>query len=81
MEETLILSDIGVNTSTKICDNLREDLKKQIDKSEHAIKMLLKKQMEDILNKNSAYNDLEDDEKKSVANRWSKWSWKNNIYW
>ena len=64
LEETLILSDIGVNTSTKICDNLREDLKKQIDKSEHAIKMLLKKQMEDILNKNSAYNDLEDDEKK-----------------
>ena len=64
LEETLILSDIGVNTSTKICDNLREDLKKQIDKSEHAIKMLLKQQMEDILNKNSAYNDLEDDEKK-----------------
>lgn len=64
LEETLILSDIGVNTSTKICDNLREDLKKQIDKSEHAIKMLLKKQMEDILNKNSAYNDLQDDEKK-----------------
>ena len=64
LEETLILSDIGVNTSTKICDNLREDLKKQTDKSEHAIKMLLKKQMEDILNKNSAYNDLEDDEKK-----------------
>ena len=64
LEETLILSDIGVNTSTKICDNLREDLKKQIDKSEHVIKMLLKKQMEDILNKNSAYNDLQDDEKK-----------------
>lgn len=49
IEETLILSDIGVNTSTKICDKLREDLKKQIDKSENAIKELLKKEMVEIL--------------------------------
>ena len=27
IEETLILSDVGFNTSTKICDKLREDLK------------------------------------------------------
>lgn len=49
IEETLILSDVGVNTSTKICDKLREDLKKQIDKSENAIKELLKKEMVEIL--------------------------------
>ena len=45
IEETLILSDIGVNTSTKICDNLREGLKKQVDKSEKAIRELLKQEM------------------------------------
>lgn len=50
IEETLILSDVGVQTSTKICENLRQDLKKQVDKSEQAIKELLKKEMENILN-------------------------------
>ncbi len=49
IEETLILSDVGVETSTKICDNLRERLKKQVDKSEQAIKELLKNEMEEIL--------------------------------
>ena len=49
IEETLILSDVGVETSTKICNNLRERLKKQVDKSEQAIKELLKKEMEEIL--------------------------------
>ncbi len=49
IEETLILSDIGYETSTKICDKLREDLKKQVDKSEQAIKILLKQEMEEIL--------------------------------
>lgn len=50
IEETLILSDVGVQTSTKICQNLRDSLKKQIDKSEEAIKSLLKIEMEKILN-------------------------------
>lgn len=49
IEETLILSDVGVETSTKICQLLREDLKKQVDKSENAIKELLKKEMQTIL--------------------------------
>ena len=49
IEETLILSDVGVETSTKICNNLRERLKKQVDKSEQAIKELLKNEMEEIL--------------------------------
>lgn len=49
IEETLILSDVGFNTSTKICDHLRQDLKKQLDKSENGIKELLKKEMSDIL--------------------------------
>lgn len=49
LEETLILSDVGINTSVKICDNLRQELKKQVDKSENAIKELLKKEMEKIL--------------------------------
>lgn len=49
IEETLILSDLGYETSIKICDRLREDLKKQVDKDEKAIKILLKKEMTDIL--------------------------------
>lgn len=50
IEETLILADIGAVTSAKICDEIRENLKLQQDKSEEAIKVLLKKSMMDILN-------------------------------
>ena len=65
IEETLILSDVGFETSTKICDNLRDALKKQVDKSETAIKMLLKAEMEKILNV-AAENDFEDVSKKVI---------------
>ena len=62
IEETLILSDVGVATSTKICDSLRNSLKKQVDKSEEAVRALLKKEMVNILqsgNDNMSYNDNE----------------------
>lgn len=65
IEETLILSDVGFETSTKICDNLRDALKKQVDKSETAIKMLLKAEMEKILNVD-AEDDFEDVSKKVI---------------
>lgn len=55
IEETLILSDVGFNTSTKICDNLRSSLKKQLDKSEKGIKELLRKEMAEILNSANTY--------------------------
>lgn len=59
IEETLILSDVGFNTSTKICDHLRQDLKKQLDKSEEGIKTLLKKEMAEIL-ENSQVEEISD---------------------
>lgn len=64
IEETLILSDIGVNTSMKICDNVRENLKKQVDKSENAIKILLKQEMKNVLDVSNDFNILNGDEKK-----------------
>ena len=67
LEETLILSDVGINTSVKICDNLRQELKKQIDKSENAIKELLKKEMEKILLSSSEdSNSYSSDEKQVI---------------
>ncbi len=67
IEETLILSDIGVSTSTKICDNVREILKKQVDKSENAIRELLKKEMESILIvENKDEENIENSNKKLV---------------
>lgn len=64
IEETLILSDVGVSTSTKICENLRESLKKQVDKSEKAIKELLKAEMVKILESSGNEEDL--NEKKVI---------------
>ena len=68
IEETLILSDVGVSTSTKICDNLRSDLKKQLDKSEFGIKELLRKEMIDILtsDKLEQYDSLNSSEKQVI---------------
>lgn len=63
IEETLILSDIGVNTSTKICDNLREGLKKQVDKSEKAIRELLKQEMIAVFDNVKEEDDLDDQKK------------------
>ena len=51
IEETLILSDVGADTSVMICNNLRQALSKQVDKSEDAIKSLLKQEMIKILDK------------------------------
>lgn len=66
LEETLILSDIGVETSMKICNNVRDNLKKQVDKSEDAIKKLLKQEMKNILAVSNNTNILEDNEKQVI---------------
>lgn len=68
IEETLILSDVGFNTSTKICDNLRAGLKKQLDKSENGIKELLRKEMAEILNSANLdeYDSINSNEKQVI---------------
>jgi len=53
IEEILILSDVGMNTSVKICDNLRIKMKSEKDKSEENLKNILKNEMVEILNKNN----------------------------
>lgn len=52
IEEILILSDVGMNTSVKICDNLRNRMNKEKDKSEENLKNILKEEMKNILDKN-----------------------------
>lgn len=66
LEENLILSDIGVETSMKICNNVRDNLKKQIDKSEDAIKKLLKQEMKNILAVSNNTNILDNNEKQVI---------------
>lgn len=66
LEETLILSDIGVETSMKICNNVRDNVKKQVDKSEDAIKKLLKQEMKNILAVSNNTNILDNNEKQVI---------------
>ena len=49
LEETLILSDIGVNTSTRICEELRDRVKKTGEKNPANIKQLIKDIMIEML--------------------------------
>ena len=49
LEETLILCDIGVNTSVKICDELRERVKKDNVKEPEKIRDMLKDVITDML--------------------------------
>ena len=49
LEETLILCDIGVNTSVKICDELRDRVKKDNVKDPEMIRDMLKEVIADML--------------------------------
>lgn len=49
LEEVLIMSDIGMNTSIKIISNLREKIKKEKIKDEEEVKQALREEMQKIL--------------------------------
>ena len=49
LEEVLIMSDIGVETSVKIIDNLRERIKKEKIEDEENVKKALREEMKKIL--------------------------------
>ena len=58
LEEILIMSDIGVETSTKIIDNLRQKIKKEKIEDEQAVKNALKEEMQNILDEQENGLDL-----------------------
>ena len=49
LEEALIMSDIGIETSTKIISNLRERMKKEKIQDEEDVKQALREEMQKIL--------------------------------
>ena len=49
LEEALIMSDIGMETSVKIVDKLRKQIKKENLKDEEDVKNALRKEMQEIL--------------------------------
>ena len=49
LEEALIMSDIGIETSTKIIDNLRTIIKKEKIEDEEQVKEALREEIEKIL--------------------------------
>ena len=49
LEEVLIMSDIGMNTSIKIISNLRERIKKEKIQDEEEVKQALREEMQKIL--------------------------------
>lgn len=59
IEELLILSDVGMETTTKLCDSLRHKLIKEEDTSKENVVKILKAEMEEIL---SSVEDVEDKE-------------------
>ena len=54
LEETLIMCDIGVNTSVKICDQLRERVKRDGVKDPSMIMDMLREVIEDMLGEDKA---------------------------
>ena len=49
LEEVLIMSDMGVDTSVKIVDNLRKRIKKENIKEENDVKQALREEIKSIL--------------------------------
>ncbi len=66
IEEVLILSDVGATTSINICNNLRNKMKLEKDKSEDNLKNILKNEMIEILNKNNFEEDSKTTEKQVI---------------
>ena len=64
LEEALIMSDIGIETSTKIIQNLRERIKKEKIEDEEQVKEALREEIEKILEISD--NSLKLDTKPSV---------------
>lgn len=58
LEEILIMSDIGVDTSTKIIDNLRNRVKKEKMSDENDVKKALKEEIKNILDEQENGLDL-----------------------
>ena len=48
LEEVLIMSDMGVDTSVKIVDNLRKKIKKENIKEEEEVKEALRQEIQSI---------------------------------
>lgn len=64
LEEILIMSDIGVDTSVKIIGNLRDRIKKEKITDEEGVKQALKEEMQKILDETP--NDLDLSKKPTV---------------
>lgn len=64
LEEILIMSDIGVDTSVEIIGKLRERIKKEKISDEDGVKVALKEEMKNILDETS--NDLDLSKKPTV---------------
>lgn len=64
LEEILIMSDIGVDTSVEIIDKLRNRIKKEKISDEDGVKSALKEEMKNILDETS--NDLDLSKKPTV---------------
>ncbi len=59
LEEVLIMSDIGVNTSSQIIDELRDKIKKEKIEDEEDVKKALKEIMKELLDVGDTSLDLE----------------------
>lgn len=59
LEEALIMSDVGTETTLKIVDNLRTRIKKENIKEEQEVKIALKEEVKEILNKEDSNLKLE----------------------
>ena len=77
IETELIIADIGVHTTQKIINQLKEKRKKNSKKNEdlkHNIRDIMLSILEPVSTPLIIKNN--DD-----GISWSKWSWKNNLYW
>ena len=59
LEEVLIMSDVGVETTTKIMDSLRQRIKKENIQEEQEVNQLLKEEIQAILDKEDSSLKLE----------------------
>ena len=72
LEEALIMSDVGVETSTRIIGNLRERIKKEKIEDEEGVKNALREEIQFFTFRNKSF---------CYFSSWCKWSRENYLYW
>ncbi len=86
LEEVLVASDVGVDTTLKIIDRIEARVAKDKYVGTEDFNQILREEIAGLLSETNLGNETEftipaDKKPLCINGGWCKWSWKNNNHW